>query len=300
MPTWSFINFQIVCCDDDEQKAFCERLENEKPFDDWEGGDDEWAITIRSGENSEWLVDTSRDFPTLTFVCQSWADNFSYYEYSCHNGNIFDYCDRGFTDDMPPGQVQECFDFIESWWVGGEDFDWADFFDQPKPSGHWKIREHVDNENRLTQLYDWKKGGWKIGRPTTADIPSILEEEGYWDLVYEWCDDVIAGSENYEFFMDDLKAQIEKIFVEKLKKMAKEKLESILYSVVVLKRFVRSYVEYSNAPGGYAYKKALERFEDLAKEETKTAREVDKKTAAADSSSKLESAAMKSPPPVGV
>jgi len=81
--------------------------------------------------------------------------------------------------------------------------------------------------------------------------------------------------------------------------MAKEKLESILYSVVVLKRFVRSYVEYSNAPGGYAYKKALERFEDLAKEETKTAREVDKKTAAADSSSKLESAAMKSPPPVG-
>ena len=279
MPTWSFINFQIVCCDEsNEQKAFCERLEKENPFDDFEGefeGSD-FAVTIRSGENSEWLVDTSRDFPTLTFVCQSWADNFSYYEYRCQNGNIYDICDRGFTDDMPPEQVQECFDCI-----------------------HSDVLCTKSNENRLTQLYDWKKGGWKIGQPTTADIPSILEEEGYWDLVEEWCDNVIAGSENYVFFRDDLKAQIEKIFFERLKKMAKEKLESIFYSVVVLKRFVRSYVEYSNAPGGYAYKKALERFEDLAKEETKTAREVDKKTAAADSSSKLESAAMKSPPPVG-
>ena len=42
-------------------------------------------------------------------------------------------------------------------------------------------------------------------------------------------------------------------------------LKSFLHSVVVLKGFVRSYVEYSNAPSGYAYKKALERFEKMVK-----------------------------------
>jgi hypothetical protein len=46
--------------------------------------------------------------------------------------------------------------------------------------------------------------------------------------------------------------------------VAKEKLASIFYATVVLKRFAVRYVEYCNAPGGVSYHKARARFEKMS------------------------------------
>jgi len=271
MPTWSYVDWQIDSGDDDEREAFSKMLENESPFSMCEGGDGCWRATIRSGRGCDFLESASGKFPGLLFVVQEYSDDMGYHRsFKWKAGEIVygHVHERNFSFELDAEQVQECVDWMEEC-VRDDPFD------------------EMYKKGGLTKLY-----GLENEQPTTADIRSILAGEFFrYEMVCCWCSDEKGFEEHHrDMIMDNLEKQLLELFLQKAKEMAKEKLASIFSSVVVLKRFVRSYVEYSNAPGGYAYKKALERFENLA-EETKVAGkvhgEVNEKTAAADKSSKL-------------
>ena len=270
MPTWSYVDFQIIDGDDDERQAFSEILNKRSPFYECDGGDGSWVATIRSGTGDNFVESASCEFPGLLFQEQSYSDDMGYFQ-NCtwKNGKReksenFDFC-----SEVPSEMVQDCVDMMEE-----------------------LVRDDPHEEQYklagLTKLY-----GLENEQPTTADIPRILTGKHFNELVDETHPTYRGGSHHIfsfhethkNMFMEDFNCQIRKIFVQKVKKMAKKRLENMFYSVVVLKRFVRSYVEYSNTPGGYAYKKALERFENMTKvEETQTAGKVDKKmNAVADS-----------------
>ena len=273
MPTWSYVDWQIDSGDDDEREAFSKMLENESPFSMCEGGDGCWRATIRSGRGCDFLESASGKFPGLLFVVQEYSDDMGYHRsFKWKAGEIVygHVHERNFSFELDAEQVQECVDWMEEC-VRDDPFD------------------EMYKKGGLTKLY-----GLENEQPTTADIRSILAGEFFrYEMVCCWCSDEKGFEEHHrDMIMDNLEKQLLELFLQKAKEIAKEKLASIFSSVVVLKRFVRSYVEYSNAPGGYAYKKALERFENLA-EETKVAGkvhgEVNEKTAAADKSSKLKS-----------
>jgi hypothetical protein len=273
MPTWSYVDFQIIDGDDDEpdeRQAFSEMLKKENEFYECEGGDGSWSATIRSGTGEDFVEYASCEFPGLLFQEQSYSDDMCYFQNctwkngKCEKSENFDFC-----SEVPSEMVQDCVDMMEEW-----------------------VRDDPHEEKYklagLTKLY-----GLENEQPTTADIPHILNTKYFNELVDETYPTYWGGPHHIysfhethkEWFMDDFDCQIRKIFVQNVKKMAKKRLENMFYSVVVLKRFVRSYVEYSNAPGGYAYKKALERFENMTKvEETQSAGKVHKKmNAVADS-----------------
>ena len=269
MPTWSYLDFQIIRGDDDDKKAFSEMLENESPFYMCEGGDGSWTTTIRSGTGCDFVEEASRKFKGLRFQVQEYSDDMDYYRsYKWEDGKCPYWDDaRDFCSEVPAKIVKECVDDMEN-----------------------LVRDNPDDEEfkevGLTKLY----GLLENEQPTTADIRSIFAKN-FLEIFTLWCQECGNFEKTHrDMFMDDLREKLLELFLQKAKEMAKKKLASIFSSVVVLKRFVRSYVEYSNAPGGYAFNQALERFENLA-EETKVAGkvhgEVNEKTAAADKSSKL-------------
>ena len=100
-----------------------------------------------------------------------------------------------------------------------------------------------------------------LGPCASSDLVEEYVDERENDL-----DNLAWGDLEGNVTVDSLCRVVKKQLFDDVKRRGRERLRELFYAVCVLKKFVRSYVEYVNAPGGAVYEKTRARFEQMAAE----------------------------------
>jgi hypothetical protein len=96
-----------------------------------------------------------------------------------------------------------------------------------------------------------------LGPCISSDLVAAYLEDFYLDNL-TW-----NGSLEGNVASESLREAVEKRLCDDTRRRGRERVSTLFYSVKVLKKFIRRYVEYVNAPGGAVYEKTRARFEQM-------------------------------------
>jgi hypothetical protein len=146
-----------------------------------------------------------------------------------------------------------------------------------EPGFDFRVKVHIQNG---VKLLDHEENYYR--EATMMEAQEAIEDLGLNDVLCpsSQVDEVLADHENaleeypwshdLPLLVESLTYEVRKLLIAAAKRRGRERVGDLFYAVIMLKKFARRYVAYTNAPGGAVYEKTRARFEAMANKRRKT------------------------------